>query len=55
MNNDCLCCVCGRPPHPIDDPECLPETKPIAAKLEWALQELVRVRGELDKLKGQKS
>ncbi len=28
-----LCSVCGRPPHPCDDPECVPTTAPIAEKL----------------------
>lgn len=41
-----LCSVCGRPPHPIDDPECMPATRPIAEKLEWALQENERLRAD---------
>lgn len=39
-----LCSVCGRPPHTIDDPECMPATKPIAEKLAWALAEIERLR-----------
>lgn len=44
MPNDTRCSVCGRPPHPIDDPECMPATKPIAEQLAWALQEIGMLR-----------
>lgn len=39
-----LCSICGRTPHLIDDPECMPATKPIAEKLAWALAEIERLR-----------
>ena len=42
-----LCSVCARLPHAIDDPECMPETKPIAEKLAWALDEIQRLRAAL--------
>jgi hypothetical protein len=39
-----ICAVCGRPPHAIDDSECMPATKPIAEQLAWALGEMQRLR-----------
>lgn len=50
MADRILCSVCGRPPHPIDDPECMPATKLIAEKLAWALQEIERLRVEVKRL-----
>lgn len=44
MADRILCSVRGRPPHPINDPECMPATKPIAQKLAWALQEINALR-----------
>lgn len=38
------CAVCGRPPHPIDDPQCMPATKPVAEQLAWALREIEVLR-----------
>ena len=35
---DELCGVCGRPPHPCDDPECVAPTAPIAEKLRVAMR-----------------
>lgn len=43
---DFLCAVCGRPPHPCDDPECIPANKPIAEKLKKAI-EMLEERNEL--------
>lgn len=46
MADGILCSVCGRAPHPVDDPECMPATKPIAEKLAWALEEIERLRAD---------
>lgn len=50
MAEPVLCSVCGRPAHVIDDPECMPATKPIAEKLTWALQEIERLRVDVKRL-----
>jgi hypothetical protein len=42
-----LCSVCGRPSHPVDDPQCMPATKPIAEQLVWAFREIERLRAAL--------
>lgn len=39
-----LCSVCGRPPHVVDDPQCMPATKEVVAQLDWALAEIARLR-----------
>ena len=39
-----LCDTCGRPIHPCDDPECMPWNKPLAERLQWALEENSRLR-----------
>jgi hypothetical protein len=39
-----LCFVCGRPPHAVDDSQCMPATKPIVEQLSWALGEIERLR-----------
>lgn len=44
---DDLCAVCGRPPHAVDDPECMNPTKPIALQLAWALKEIALLRAAL--------
>lgn len=46
MSDATLCSVCGRAPHAVDDPECMPATKPIAEKLAWALEEIERLRAD---------
>ncbi len=45
--SDVLCSVCGRPPHPYDDPECIPATAPIAEKLRIAIEMLEARNGLL--------
>jgi hypothetical protein len=44
---DVLCSVCGRQPHPYDDPECIPANKPIAEKLRKAIEMLDERNGLL--------
>lgn len=46
--DDGLCAACGRRPHPIDDPQCMPATKDIAEQLAWALYEVQRLRHVVD-------
>ena len=43
-DQDEICAVCGRPPHPVDDPQCMPATKPVVDQLDWALGEIKRER-----------
>lgn len=50
--NDDLCSVCGRPPHPCDDPECIPITAPIYKKLVHCLAEKGFIRADLERLRG---
>ena len=45
---DDLCSVCGRPSHPCDDPECMPWNKPLAERLQWALEERRKLQTERD-------
>jgi len=42
-----LCCVCGRPPHPIDDPQCIHPNAPLAQRLAFVLAENERLRAQL--------
>lgn len=43
-----LCSVCGRPPHPCDDPECVPPTKEIYRRLIHCLAENGFLRADRD-------
>ena len=45
-----LCGVCGRPPHPCDDPECVPVTAPIAEKLRVTMRHNLRLAEALKKI-----
>ena len=44
---DVLCAVCGRPPHPCDDPECVPANAPLAEKARFLVAENEKLRKAL--------
>ena len=45
-----LCSVCGRPPHPCDDPECVQANKPIAEMNRFLITENARLRKDVNTL-----
>lgn len=45
------CSICGRPPHPCDDPECVPATAPIAEKLRVAMRTVSELQEEITRLR----
>ena len=47
---DVLCSVCGRPPHPCDDPECVQANKPIAEMNRFLITENARLRKDVNTL-----
>ncbi len=42
-----LCQICGRPPHPCDDPECIHPNKPLRERLDFVIAENARLRAAL--------
>lgn len=47
---DVLCAVCGRPPHPCDDPDCVPANKPIAEMNRKLMEDNARLRKDVNTL-----
>jgi hypothetical protein len=42
-----FCCICGRPPHVCDDPECVPANAPLAEKVRFLTAHNEKLRNAL--------
>src|SRR3990167_2043968 len=45
-----VCSICGRGPHPCDDPECVPANAPIVHRLEFVVKENENLRLKIREL-----